>query len=85
MHCPCACSIPPGEVQGVGGGSGGGPSYDVERMVEMDVPGGGTQTLALNFNIGDDPGTVARTFVTEHGLPMHNYEQVRVCARVSCV
>ncbi len=66
-----------GEVQGVGGG-GGGPAYDVERMVAMDVPGGGTQTLPLNFNLGDDPGTVARNFVTEHGLPIHNYEQVNV-------
>jgi hypothetical protein len=47
-------------------------------MVAMDVPGGGTQTLPLNFNLGDDPGTVARSFVTEHGLPIHNYEQVNV-------
>jgi hypothetical protein len=60
----------------VGGGGGGGPAYDVERMVAMDVPGGGTQTLPLNFNLGDDPGTVAHNFVTEHGLPIHNYEQV---------
>ena len=66
-----------GEVQGTADGSGGdSDGYDVQRMVSMDVPGGGMQTLPLNFNLSDDPGTVAREFMTTHGLPVINYEQV---------
>ena len=70
-----------GEVQGTGDASAAG-RYDVERMVSMDVPGGGMQTLPLNFNLSDDPGTITKEFMTTYGLPVVNYEQVSACVCV---
>jgi hypothetical protein len=67
------------------GDAGASAKYDVERMVAMDGPAGGTQTLPLRFNISDDPSSVAKEFMTTHGLPPHNFDQVRVLTLGSAV
>ncbi len=80
--CVCVCATA-GEVSGVGGG-GSSQRFDVQRMVSMDVPTGGTMTLPLQFNLTDDPGTVAHGFIAENGLSGDNFEQVAALCVCCC-
>jgi phospholipase A-2-activating protein len=59
-----------GEVTGsnVNAGSINGIHYDHVFPIEIDMPGGGVQTLQIGYNNGDNPFVTAQSFIDTHTL-----------------
>ena len=54
-----------------------GPVYDIDTRVSVETPANGVRSLPLRFNEDDDANTVARAFITTHGIDEDNWEAVR--------
>jgi len=67
-----------GEVTGrnVNTGSIDGVRYDHIFPIEVDVPGGGVQSLQIGYNNGENPFTTAQSFIDEHTLDQGYLSQI---------
>lgn len=53
-----------------------GVAYDHVLPVEIDTAGGGTATLKLGYNVGDNPFVSAQQFIDKYELPQGHLAQV---------
>ena len=60
-----------------GSGGGGGGAWDYTHTVTLDAPSGGSRSLQLCWNEGDDIMNVAKAFIDKHSLGDDSYEEVR--------
>jgi len=67
-----------GEVTGRNDNAGqiDGVSYDFVFPIEIDMVGGGVQTLKIGYNTGDNPFVTAQTFIDKHELDQNYLAQI---------
>ncbi|KAL9180234.1 hypothetical protein ACHAXT_008204 [Thalassiosira profunda] len=67
-----------GEVTGTNANAGtlNGQRYDHVLPIEIDVPGGGVQTLQIGYNNGENPFVTAQAFIDEHMLDQNYLAQI---------
>jgi len=68
-------SAGPSASAGAGAGASGA-KWDYTRAVSIDTPGG-TRSLQLSWNEGDDVLSVAKNFLAHNGLDEDSYEEVK--------
>mmetsp|Transcript_25452 Transcript_25452/g.54765 ORF Transcript_25452/g.54765 Transcript_25452/m.54765 type:complete len:867 (+) Transcript_25452:108-2708(+) len=67
-----------GEVTGTNSNAGtlNGKKYDHVLPIEIDVSGGGVQTLQIGYNNGENPFVTAQTFIDEHMMDQGYLAQI---------
>lgn len=67
-----------GEVTGTNANAStlDGRRYDHVPPIEIDVPGGGVQTLRIGYNNGENPFVTAQAFIDDHVLDQGYLAQI---------
>ena len=71
------CDVGEMEADEAGAAASGDSEFDYNHDVAIDAAGGGTRSLKLCWNDGDDVQTVAKSFLVKNGIDEEQYDAVR--------